>query len=209
MIAHPARTRRPAPRVPSSPAARRSRAVARVLAVLAVLAVVFLPLAALAHDQLITSVPGDGETLTEFPTQISLEFNNELIDAAPALLIRDAASQTVYRATPEVSGRLATAPFPELPDGDYRINWSVVSSDGHRIEGSMPFVMATGLTGGATPVATQEATTEASTQAPAGEGGLADLPAATRIAIGVGGVAAAAGVLAVVLRARRGGIRGQ
>lgn len=99
---------------------------------------------AAAHDQLISSTPADGGTLTELPTQIVLEFNNELIDAAPALLIRDAANTTIHRATPEVDGRFATTAFPELGDGSYRIAWSVVSSDGHRIEGSMPFEMATG-----------------------------------------------------------------
>lgn len=63
---------------------------------------------AVAHDQLISSIPEDGGTLTELPTEIVLEFNNELIDAAPALLIRDAASTTVHQATPAVDGRFAT-----------------------------------------------------------------------------------------------------
>ena len=94
---------------------------------------------AAAHDQLISSTPADGGTLTELPTQIVLEFNNELIDAAPALLIRDAANTTIHRATPEVDGRFATTAFPELGDGSYRIAWSVVSSDGHRIEGTIAY----------------------------------------------------------------------
>jgi len=151
-----------------------------------------------------------------------LEFNNELIDAAPALLIRDAANTTIHRATPEVDGRFATTAFPELGDGSYRIAWSVVSSDGHRIEGSMPFEMATGRA--AAPLASPGAasTGAASTGADSGpdddvasvsataaeEAGLAGLPAAARVAIGIGGVGAVAAVAAVVvLRARRGGLR--
>ncbi len=177
---------------------------------------------AAAHDQLISSTPADGGTLTELPTQIVLEFNNELIDAAPALLIRDAANTTIHRATPEVDGRFATTAFPELGDGSYRIAWSVVSSDGHRIEGSMPFEMATGRA--AAPLASPDAasTGAASTGADSGpdddvasvsataaeEAGLAGLPAAARVAIGIGGVGAVAAVAAVVvLRARRGGLR--
>ena len=182
---------------------------------------------AAAHDQLISSTPADGGTLTELPTQIVLEFNNELIDAAPALLIRDAANTTIHRATPEVDGRFATTAFPELGDGSYRIAWSVVSSDGHRIEGSMPFEMATGRA--AAPLASPGAastgaasTGAASTGADSGpdddvasvsataaeEAGLAGLPAAARVAIGIGGVGAVAAVAAVVvLRARRGGLR--
>jgi len=174
------------------------------------------------HDQLISSVPGEGETLTALPATIMLEFSNELIPAAPALLLRDASGATVYRATPAVQGRVATAPFPELPDGDYRINWSVVSSDGHRIEGSMPFTLATGRPaagptagdGDAAGVTGQPAdgvvaASPSRTGEPAGGGVLSDLPAAARIAIGVGALGAAAVAVAVLQRARRGGLRGQ
>lgn len=205
----------------------RARALLVALLLAAVGWVSGLPAA--AHDQLVASTPGDGETLTEMPGQIMLEFNNELVPAAPALLVRDAAGTTVHRATPEVNGRVATTPFPELPDGEYRLNWSVVSSDGHRIEGSMPFALATGRSVGATPVAGEGsadpgdatgAATGAATEAGASPssaaadgtdtaGGLADLPPAARVAIGVGALGAAVAVLGVILRARRGGIRGQ
>ncbi|MGM0386082.1 MAG: copper resistance CopC family protein [Actinomycetota bacterium] len=175
---------------------------------------------AVAHDQLISSTPEDGGTLTELPTQIVLEFNNELIDAAPALLIRDAAGTTVYQATPEVNARVATADFPELGDGAYRIAWSVVSSDGHRIEGSMPFEMATGRP--AAPLATtaptdagegpatgagQDGTSEDGTGADGT--GLAGLSTPVKVAIGIGSAGAVAAAAAVAMRRGRGGLRGQ
>lgn len=174
---------------------------------------------AMAHDQLISSTPEDGGTVTEQPDQIVLEFNNELIDAAPALLIRDAADTTVHQATPAVDGRFATTDFPELGDGTYRLAWSVVSSDGHRIEGFMPFEMATGRP--AAPVATTASSAApgagtnsgaadgGATASEEADGGLASLSAPVKVAIGVGGLGAAAAVTAaVVLRGRRGGLRG-
>ncbi|NCD18981.1 MAG: copper resistance protein CopC [Actinobacteria bacterium] len=177
---------------------------------------------AVAHDQLISSIPEDGGTLTELPTQIVLEFNNELIDAAPALLIRDAASTTVHQATPAVDGRFATTEFPELGDGSYRIAWSVVSSDGHRIEGSMPFEMATGrpaaplatsapsAAGGETTSGTEGGNGDEGLDGDTiGDDGLAGLSTPVKVAIGIGSVGAVAAAAAVVLRRGRGGLRGQ
>lgn len=173
---------------------------------------------AVAHDQLISSIPEDGGTLTELPTQIVLEFNNELIDAAPALLIRDAANTTVHQATPAVDGRFATTEFPELGDGSYRIAWSVVSSDGHRIEGSMPFEMATGRPAAplatSAPAAGESAAGEGNDEGglggdAIGDGGLAGLSTPVKVAIGIGSVGAVAAAAAVALRRGRGGLRGQ
>jgi methionine-rich copper-binding protein CopC len=178
---------------------------------------------AVAHDQLISSIPEDGGTLNELPAQIVLEFNNELIDAAPALLIRDAANTTVHQATPAVDGRFATTDFPELGDGSYRIAWSVVSSDGHRIEGSMPFEMATGRP--AAPLATTAPAAAGGESASGAEesgvgedgiredavddGGLAGLSTPVKVAIGIGSVGAVAAAAAVALRRGSGGLRGK
>ena len=194
-----------------------------------------LALPAQAHEQLVSSVPAEGEVLSELPPQIVLEFTNALLDATPAVLIRDAADTTVYEATPTVSDRVATAPFPALSDGTYHLNWSVVSADGHRIEGSVSFELATGLAGddgatfeaapaasspGAGATSSSVDTTAAATPTPtltptatpSAEGetsGLSDLPTAAKVAIGVGGVGAVAAVIGAMLGARRGGIRGQ
>lgn len=118
------------------------RAVALLaLAFLAVLS----PLAAQAHDQLIESYPSSGDVLTSIPAQLTLEFSDEIIPMSPAILIQDGGGATVFETVPELSGRTASAPFPELADGPYSLNWSVVSADGHRIEGAIPFEMATGV----------------------------------------------------------------
>lgn len=138
---------------PDSPlaAALRRALPAALLAALTALLVVAVGAPAASHDQLVSAVPAEGAVLEELPERIVLEFSNELLAAAPQLLIRDAAGATVYAATPNVEGRTAGAPFPPLPDGQYILDWSVVSADGHRIEGSIAFTAAAGPEPGTAP----------------------------------------------------------
>lgn len=137
-------------------------------ALLAALLLVFTAGPALAHDQLISSTPGYEQNLTELPTQIELEYNAEIIDAAPAVLIRDSGNTTVYQATPTAEGRFVRAPFPELDDGAYTLSWSVVSSDGHRIEGAIPFTLSTGRVSSSAPVTQEAPSMDETTQAATG-----------------------------------------
>lgn len=211
-------------------------AAPRVLALLAVgllflLSVVIPAPPACAHDVLIRSVPADGETYTEYPARIELEFMDDIIPASPALLIQDAEQEVVWEVTPDLEGRIAIAAFPVLPDGEYRLNWSLVSADGHRQEGTIPFELSTGLisapaetgpttapaevqppspTPGPTPDPTDaETSVEAATEAPSSPptdepGGLAGLSLPAKIGIGVGALAAAGTVAVLILRRRDG-----
>nr|NLD41778.1 copper resistance protein CopC [Actinomycetales bacterium] len=189
-----------------------------------------------AHDFLVSSIPAEGETHTEFPPRIELEFSADIIPASPAILIQDATGAAVWEATPELTGRVASAAFPQLPDGDYSLNWSLVSSDGHRVEGAIPFVLATGLTEspataepGAGPTAGagtgpgDEVTTtgpgegtsstgETGTPAPGAESEpavpetTAGLSTLARIGIGAGGFIAAAVLVTIMLRKQGRGL---
>ena len=167
-----------------------------ILALLALLA----PSAATAHDQLIESFPADGDVITEMPLQLSLEFSDQIIPMMPAVLIQDAARNTVHEAAPALNGRVATSPFPELPDGAYNLNWSVVSADGHRIEGSIPFEMATGIA----PAVSSSATAEPGDGTeldPAPSGGMQALPLWVKITLMLAATASVATV--ILLRLRR------
>ncbi|HZK06526.1 MAG TPA: copper resistance CopC family protein [Actinomycetaceae bacterium] len=101
-----------------------------------------------AHDYLVDSTPASGETYDTAPAQIELEFSADIIPASPALLIQDADLAVVWEGEPELNGRFATAPFPELAAGEYRLNWSLVSSDGHRVEGTIPFTLGSAAASG-------------------------------------------------------------
>jgi copper resistance protein C len=183
--------------------------VAPLLAVLTLLAVVLAP-PAHAHDVLIGSEPADGAQLDAAPAEIVLTFNNELLDSAQAVVVSDAAGATVAEGAPTVQGKDATFPLPALDAGEYTAAWSVVSSDGHRIDGELGFAVAGGAAeptteAGAAPPATaptaspdEMTTPEATATAPAEDGTSATgLPAWLVVLLAVGALGA---VVAVAVR---------
>lgn len=169
-------------------------------------ALMLIALPAAAHDQLIASTPAAGDVLSEAPAQIELEFNAEIIDATTAIIIQDDDGRTVHQAAPSVDGRFVRAPFPELEDGAYRLNWSVVSSDGHRIEGTIAFTRGDGAVPTAgSPAATEPgAVAESETAPPAFQGGgLATLSTPMKAIVGLVGLSAVGVAAALAVRRLR------
>jgi methionine-rich copper-binding protein CopC len=188
----------------------RRLALVPLLAVLALISVVLAP-PAHAHDVLISSEPADGAQLGSAPSEIVLTFNNELLDSAQAVIVTDGSGATVAEGAPTVQGKDATFPLPALGAGEYTAEWSVVSSDGHRIDGRLGFAVAGGAAeptteAGAAPSAPaptsspDELTTpDATATAPAEEEGTAagGLPAWLVVLLAVGALGA---VVAVAVR---------
>jgi methionine-rich copper-binding protein CopC len=149
----------------------------RVPAVLAALLVGLLALVAApaqAHDVLLNTSPAADQTLGERPSQIALTFNNDLLDSTQAVVVTDAGGQNLAEVPGVVAGPTATFALPTpLGDGSYRVTWSVVSSDGHRIDGEYGFSVAG--TGAAEPTAEPSAATSPSP----GEGAVVTTPEAT------------------------------
>lgn len=119
---------------------------------LAVLATVLLgaamllaPAPAHAHDSLISSDPVDGATLETSPEQITLTYSAEVLEVSPVVHISEGESGEPVELTPVIDGPTVTAEIPEpLAAGTHTVQWRVVSSDGHPIEGSFTFTVETG-----------------------------------------------------------------
>ncbi|MEV4393128.1 copper resistance CopC family protein [Nonomuraea sp. NPDC049607] len=95
--------------------------------------------AALAHDALKSSSPAKNAQLATLE-QIELEFNAHV--QFPFVVLHDAAGKAVEVGKPRLDGPKVFADVPRPPaPGSYVIAWRVVSSDGHPIEGEIPFVM--------------------------------------------------------------------
>ena len=157
-----------------SPLAVRRRLVRTpLLALLALIAVVLAPPAS-AHDVLVGSEPADGAQLDAAPTEIVLTFNNQLLDSAQAVVVTDASGTTVAEGSPTIDGKDATFPLPALDAGTYSATWSVVSSDGHRIDGTLGFDVA-----GAAAETTTDAAAAPSAPAPSATPDEVSTPAAT------------------------------
>jgi len=187
-------------------ALRRARAVVAGLLLLP-LAVLLAP-AAQAHDMLIDSRPAAGEVLSEAPDAVVLTFNNPPLGVGSAITVVDASGATVAQGEGTVEGTEVVLPLGEpLPSGDLEVRWRVASSDGHPIEGTIPFTLDAPVaqpaataepTATAEPAATPEPTTPEPVAAEAEETGLAGLPTWLKVAVGVAALGAVAGLVVLV-----------
>ncbi|GAA3146147.1 hypothetical protein GCM10010466_41450 [Planomonospora alba] len=112
-------------------------------AVLALLATLVLGTAlaspALAHDALKSSDPAAGAEV-ESLEEVKLTFTARV--RFPAVVVRAADGTPYHEGKPAVDGPVVTQPVKDgLPAGKYVIAYRVVSSDGHPIEGEIPFTL--------------------------------------------------------------------
>jgi copper transport protein len=94
---------------------------------------------ALAHAQLESISPANGEVVAAPPTEVVLTFNEPVsLTGGTARVLDDAAAEVSGAAVQE--GVTVTIPLePGLPDGTYTVTWEVVSGDSHRIAGASVF----------------------------------------------------------------------
>ncbi|WP_031167669.1 copper resistance CopC family protein [Streptosporangium roseum] len=133
-----------------------------VAVVLALIAALVLGTAfaspALAHDTLKSSDPAKGAKV-ESLKQVKLTFSASV--RFPNVVVHTADNVAHQDGKPAVDGAVVTQRLKDdLPPGDYVIAYRVVSSDGHPIEGEIPFT----LVGPETPSA---APSESVSEAPA------------------------------------------
>ena len=139
------------------------RASVRPAALAALFAALLAALLALgapaqAHDTLLESDPADGATLETSPEAITLTFSADILDVSPLVRITDENGEQLAEITPSIDGPVATATLEEpLPAGTSTVQWRVVSSDGHPIEGTFEVTVE------------QDAAAEETTEAPAEE----------------------------------------
>lgn len=97
---------------------------------------------AFAHDYLMASNPEDGATLDAHPSQVVLSFNNDIQKLGAQMIILDENETPVATGTPEVEGKNVSYEVPaELGNGAFTVNWRVVSSDSHPIDGTLSYTV--------------------------------------------------------------------
>ena len=135
----------------SRPAARPASLLALCSALL--LAVMLaLPAPAQAHDTLLSTDPEDGATLETSPEDITFTFSADILEVSPLVRITDEDGTELAEIVHTIDGPTATATLPEpLPAGTHSIQWRVVSSDGHPIEGTLTLTVEQDAEGAAEP----------------------------------------------------------
>ncbi|MFI7640218.1 copper resistance protein CopC [Nonomuraea sp. NPDC049400] len=148
--------------------------LAALATVAAALFVLVTAAPALAHDALKSSSPAKGAKVKALE-EVRLEFTAGV--RLPYVIVRGPGDAEHQRGKPEVDGKVVTqAVEGPLPDGKYTIAYRVVSSDGHPIEGEIPFKVEGAETPSASPSASESAASASSApptqaQAPASEAG--------------------------------------
>ncbi len=170
-----------------------------------------------AHDRVISTTPAANSTLTTLPSRFEITTDLPLLDVSGdgegfAFEVRSASGR--YFGDGCISIRDATMSIaPALgPAGEYTVVYQLVSQDGHTVSGSYPFTWMPDAsfipaTGHARPQNCGRAPRAASTAAPGNPdaAGSQAVPLADVLWIGGGllAVAAAVGVVILVLSRRR------
>lgn len=170
---------------------------------------------AAAHDGLVSSTPGAGETVAEAPSTVVLSFSGEILAGSPTAVVievTDPAGTVVSEGDTAVDGVTVTQQLgPDLPAGDYTVTWRVVSSDGHPISSDFHFFIAeptgpdaaapapTNTADQATSAPTAEPSPSATTPASDGYGGTASGGGAEFPILLVAGIILVLGVLLVAV----------
>jgi methionine-rich copper-binding protein CopC len=94
-----------------------------------------------AHSLLLESIPAAGATLTSPPRELMLRFNNRIertLSRVRLLNERGEAQPLVVAVDSAATDRL-TAAIPPLAPGRWRVEWQVLSKDGHVVAGRFDF----------------------------------------------------------------------
>jgi hypothetical protein len=100
--------------------------------------------AAVPHSLLLESTPTAGSTVAAAPPTLSLRFNNRVEKPLSRLRLLNERGESLSLAMPASAGpadRLI-APLPSLAPGAYRVEWQVLSTDGHVVSGRFTFRIA-------------------------------------------------------------------
>jgi copper transport protein len=170
---------------------RRTRLVAILLVAFA--AVTFVWRRAEAHAALVSSEPAAGSRLTTPPARLRLVFSEPI--EAPlshiALVGPEGSTPLTVASDPRDVHALVT-PLDSLRDGSYRVEWHIVSADGHPVSGAFAFSVGAAAVA---PIDTNAVTTPPSRSA------FDEVPllAASLRGLGVGCVMAAFGMLCMAM----------
>ena len=99
---------------------------------------------ALAHSLLLESAPAAGATLASSPDTLMLRFNNRIEKPLSRVRLVDAAGakRPLTIAVDAGPADRLVAPLPPLPPGTWRVEWQVLSTDGHVVAGRFEFKVA-------------------------------------------------------------------
>jgi methionine-rich copper-binding protein CopC len=100
-----------------------------------------LPLAALAHAKLLSTIPATDAQLAVAPKQMTLQFN-EAVQIGVLKLSADGKDIPIALDRGAAAASKVTVALPALPPATYRVQWSALTvDDGHVVKGTFSFIV--------------------------------------------------------------------
>ena len=143
---------------------RRRFAAVTALAAAAVGTLALTSSPALAHNELLSSDPVDGASLSTAPEAVSLTFAERADAKFVKIAVTGAGGTSVTRGAAQVAGTRVSQPLGALDAGKYTVAYRVVSVDGHPVSGTVTFTLTQAA--GASPTVEATPTPSAATSAP-------------------------------------------
>jgi len=109
-----------------------------LLASAAAIATVAAP-AALAHAKLVGSQPAANSVVSPAPAQVRLQFNEPLELPFSKIKLVDDKGAVVEPSKLAADPKALVAATPSLHAGAYRVQWTTVTRDGHKVKGEFSF----------------------------------------------------------------------
>ena len=101
---------------------------------------------ALAHDVVMRSIPADGSTVQQAPTQLELEFSGIPKDTFNTVALSNQdTGKVLFSSDPVLQDQIIRVDIPadlKLEPGNYKIGFQITSSDGHATRGMTTFTLA-------------------------------------------------------------------
>lgn len=109
--------------------------------VTAFLLTILFSMQAFAHSYLSGSNPTDGEVKTEPVQEITLNFDGKIMEGS-FLDISTKNGEPIEVTNIEIGDGYLTGKVVEpLTNNEYKVNWSIISADGHPLEGAFSFTV--------------------------------------------------------------------
>ena len=110
------------------------------MAIIALLVMCFST-SAFAHSHLHGSNPADGDVVTESLNEIVLEFDGQIEEGSFIEVTTTEGEAVEVQNIVIGEGTLTGTVAEPLANDDYQVNWSIISADGHPLEGEFAFTV--------------------------------------------------------------------
>ncbi len=97
-----------------------------------------------AHAKLVTAEPKADAVLAAAPATIRLQFTDQAelqFSKVKLLDAKDTSIDALALVSDKADPKALVATMPPLPSGVYRVQWSIVTRDGHKVKGEYAFTI--------------------------------------------------------------------